>query len=87
MAGDRDCFTAKCSSAVLLSSRAASFVAAEEQLQRDLEIVDADLLSLFDKQYCFGSFFCSWVGEVFFDSMNHRKKIGISVSDLFEQKL
>lgn len=49
--------------------------------------MDAVLLSLFDKQYCFGSVFCSWVREVFFDSMNYRKKIGISASDLFEQKL
>lgn len=49
--------------------------------------MDAVLLSLFDKQYCFGSVFCSWLREVFFDSMNHRKKIGISASDLFEQKL
>lgn len=36
------------SSAVLPSSSAASFVAAEEQLQRDLEIVDAVLLRLSD---------------------------------------
>jgi len=62
------------SSAVQLNSCAASFAAAKEQLQRDLEAMDAVLLSLFD----------SVVLGLFYDFMNDRKKIVVSVSDVFE---